>query len=172
MNNLKYSFVAVMLLLSMTFQSAEAKRKVVPRVYLFGFAASFNDTIVHFTNVMEVDSVWMDKKFLLGREHYSHQLRDYLADKKELPHRTCVTMFAKDRQKAEKMLIKMKRLYTQSKDGRAHFDVRYLDDDEFRFKTVNIMEYEWTEGDSETIEKPQKPKKGKFKVDGKKPVRK
>ena len=37
-----------------------AKNVKLPKVYMFGFAASFNDTIVHFTEVQAVDSVWMD----------------------------------------------------------------------------------------------------------------
>ena len=57
-----------------------AKNVKLPKVYMFGFAASFNDTIVHFTDVQAVDSVWMDSKthFLLGRENYSNMLRNYL----------------------------------------------------------------------------------------------
>lgn len=124
---------------------SEAKHVVVPHMYMFGFAASFNDTIVHFTDVLEVDSVWIDSKskFLLGRNYYSHQLRSHLSSKMSLPDRICVVQFAKNRKKAEKKLLKMKRLYTRSKDGKLHYDVRYLDD--FQFKTINIEEYEQSE---------------------------
>jgi hypothetical protein len=134
---------AILLLTTITVSYAEAKRVRVPKMYMFGFAASFNDTIVHFTNVIEVDSVWIEskKKFLIGREQYSNQLRNYLESKEQLPNRTCVVQFAKKKDKAEKKLLKMKHLYTNTKRGATGFDVRYIDDS-FKFKAINIMDYE------------------------------
>lgn len=143
-----------------------AKRVVVPKMYMFGMAASFNDTIVHFTNVMEVDSVWIEKKnnFLLGRNYYSYQLRDYLANNKQLAQRTCITVFAKKRAKAEKKLVKMMRLYTKSKDGHKHFDVRFIEDTAFRYHSVNIREFEENEEESVAQDTSKKTKvKGKKK---------
>jgi hypothetical protein len=32
----------------------------------------------------------------------------------------------------------MKKLYTQSKDGKIHFDVRYLNDQDFLFTTIDM----------------------------------
>ncbi len=146
---------------------AEAKRVVVPKMYMFGFAASFNDTIVHFTDVIEVDSVWIESKnkFLLGRNYYSHQFRDYLGQKENLPLRTCVTVYAPSRAKAEKKLLKMKRLYTQSKDHQSYFDVRVIDAGAFKYQTVNIAQYEAVD---EKSPKPSKAEKKKRKA-GKKP---
>ena len=34
----------------------------------------------------------------------------------------------------------MKRLYTTSKDGRIYFDVRYLEDKDFHFTTVDMSD--------------------------------
>ena len=49
-------------------------------VYLYGFAASFNDSIVYFTDLQTIAQAEIDKhNFLYGREEYSNQLRDYLA---------------------------------------------------------------------------------------------
>ena len=134
---------AILLLTTITVSYAEAKRVKVPKMYMFGFAASFNDTIVHFTNVMEVDSVWIDskKKFLLARDLYSNQLRRYLENEQQMPNRTCVVQFAKKREKAEKKLLKMKHLYTDTKRGASKFDVRYIDDS-FKFKAINMIDYE------------------------------
>ncbi len=149
---------------------ANAKRVVVPKMYMFGFAASFNDTIVHFTDVMEVDSVWIESKynFLLGRNYYSHQFRDYLNATEKMPLRTCVTFYAKTRAKAEKKLLKMRRLYGPSKKtGLSHFEVRYIDSGAFQYKAVNIQEYDEVEVEDE---KPEKPKKGKKKKQGKMPL--
>ena len=84
--------------------TAEAKKVQVPKMYMFGMAASFNDTIVYFTNVQEIDSAWIEKKnkFLQARQLYSLQLRDYLASAKQMPHRTCIVYAHKNRKKVEK----------------------------------------------------------------------
>lgn len=133
----------VLLMATYAVANAEAKRVKVPKMYMFGFAASFNDTIVHFTNVMEVDSVWFEtkKKFLIGRDQFSRQLRNYLETEQQMPNRTCVIQFAKKREKAEKKLLKMKHLYTNTKRGAQAFDVRYIDDS-FKFKAFNLEDYE------------------------------
>ena len=164
-------FVLAFVLTILFVGQTSAKRVIVPKMYMFGFAASFNDTIVHFTNVMEVDSVWVEKKhkFLLGRNYYSHQLKDYLATKEQLPQRTCVTVFAKTRAKAEKKLVKMMRLYTVSKDGKKHYDVRFIDSSAFSYKSVNIQEYEVSE---EEIAAQKEAKKLKKKAKDKKKTRK
>lgn len=39
-----------------------SKNKCVPKVYVFGLAASFNDSIVYLTNIQELDSAWIDDK--------------------------------------------------------------------------------------------------------------
>jgi hypothetical protein len=133
--------VAVMAL-GMSIQTS-AKKVQVPKMYIFGFAASFNDTIVHFTNVQEVDSAWIEKKndFLQMRELYSYQMRDFLANKKQMPRRTCVIYANKNRKKVEKKYLKFKKLYTQSKNQRQQYDLRYLEDKEFHFKTINLRDY-------------------------------
>lgn len=120
-----------------------AKKVQVPKMYIFGFAASFNDTIVHFTNVQEIDSAWMDtkNKFLQTRELYSYQLRDFLAKKKQMPRRTCIVVANKNRKKVEKKYLKFKKLYTQSKDKLQHYDIRYIEDQEFQFNTINLRDF-------------------------------
>ncbi|MBP3790243.1 MAG: hypothetical protein J6I52_11585 [Prevotella sp.] len=134
------TFAAMMVMMAaLSVGSLSAKPYPVPKMYMFGFAASFTDTIVYFTNVMEVENVWIEgkNKFLLGRSTYSHQLRDYLGQAHQMPMRTCVVMYDEKRANLEKKLIKMKKLYTKSKDKKAHFDIRYLADNEFRFKAID-----------------------------------
>ena len=148
MKHLTYKILATLLLMvAFSFGKANAKQVVVPQMYMFGFAASFNDTIVYFTNVMPVDSVWIESrnKFLLGRSVYSHQLRNYLAINKKMPSRTCIILYNKDKAKLEKKLLKMKRLYMYPKKGKQQFDVRFLEDAEFRFKAVDMSEVEKVE---------------------------
>ena len=143
MKRIVMMLVAVMAL-GMSIETS-AKKVQVPKMYIFGFAASFNDTIVHFTNVQEVDSAWIEKKndFLQMRELYSYQMRDFLANKKQMPRRTCVIYANKNRKKVEKKYLKFKKLYTQSKNQRQQYDLRYLEDKEFHFKTINLRDYSY-----------------------------
>ena len=138
-----FQFFTALLLAVCACSTLQAKKVVEPKMYMFGFSASFNDTIVYFTDIQEIDSVWIDKKskFLQGRNLYAYQLRSFLAEKKAMPHRTCVVFYAKKRTKAEKEFLKMRKLYaSKGKDGLVHFDVRYLDNGEFRFKAVDMSE--------------------------------
>ena len=135
---LRYALLAVVMLVAST---ATAKKVVVPKMYMFGFAASFNDTIIHFTNIQEVDSVWVDSKteFLAGREQYSAQLQQYL-NNQQMPNRTCIVIYDKKRKKAEKKYLKLRRLYVAPKKGQPQrYEVRYIDDP-FRFKSFDMSE--------------------------------
>ena len=62
-------------------QNAEAKVKQKP-IYIFGFAASFTDSIGYVTDVQYLDSAYVDtkNKFLIGRNMYSVQLQQYLQE--------------------------------------------------------------------------------------------
>ncbi len=127
-----------------TATTANAKKVVVPKMYVFGVAASFNDTIVHFTEIQEVDSAWVDKKtkFLAGRDNYSYQLRDYLEQQQQMPNRTCIVFYNKQRTKLEKKYLKMKHLYMPGKDNKVHFDLRHLNRGDFKFKAYDASEDE------------------------------
>lgn len=139
-----YTALAVALLATTLFSArtpAVAKIVVKPRIYMFGFSASFNDSIVYFTDIQPVDSACIDTKtkFLQERESYSYQLRDYLALQLQAPHRTCFVMYHVNRSKLEKEYAKLKKLYsTPTRDGRLPYDVRQLNASDFRFQTVSV----------------------------------
>jgi hypothetical protein len=123
--------------------------KKVTTVYLFGMAASFNDSIVHFTTVQQVDSAWMSKKskFLLGREEYSYQLRQYLAENKAMPHRTTWLFFSTKKEKMEKKRAKMVRLYTVGKKkknqpAKPYYQAVFLTDEDFHYNSVYMGDVE------------------------------
>ena len=61
--------------------TTEAKGRLEKRMFIYGFASSFKDSTVYFTDVMEVGNVWVEDKngFVLNRADYSLQLRDYLS---------------------------------------------------------------------------------------------
>lgn len=142
---------------------AGAKEKRMPRVYMYGFSASFTDSTIYFTNVQAIDSVWIDTKtdFLLGRENYSIQLKNMLANERGEKNRTCVVFYGTSKGKVEKDLVKLRKKYTVK--AKNHYDVRYLADSDFRFKSVD-MSYELSDpGKPAAAEKTgKKPaKKGK-----------
>lgn len=89
---------------------------------------------------------WIDSKtgFLLGRDNYSLQLKSALAEKRGEKNRTCIVVFGKKKAAVEKDYLKMRRKYTVKAKG--HYDVRYLDDADFRFRTVD-MSYELSPGE-------------------------
>ena len=127
----------------------ETNGKKVTTVYLFGMAASFNDSIVHFTTVQKVDSAWMSKKskFLLGRENYSHQLRQYLADSMAMPHRTAWLFFSSKKETMEKKRDKMIRLYTvgkkkKKKSAKPYYQAVFLTDEDFHYQAVYMGDVE------------------------------
>ncbi|MBQ8948652.1 MAG: hypothetical protein IJV25_02110 [Prevotella sp.] len=131
---------ALTALLTLTYSSTQAKNVVEKKAYMFGFSASFNDSIIYFTNIQEVDSVWFTQKkgMLAGRREYSGQLRDYCKDKLNQPQRTCIVIGDKQLKKVEKKYEKMKKMYSQSK--KTTYDVRFIPDEEFKFSAVNMSE--------------------------------
>lgn len=139
MKILKYILLSLLLTVAMPTEM-QAKRIKAPKMYMFGFSASFQDSIIYMTDVQEVVGAWYDTKtkFLLGRQHYSYQLKDFLANTKQQPNRVCVVMFALSRKEAEKKFIKMRKEYTVKAKGK--YDVRYLTMSEFKFEPVDMSE--------------------------------
>ena len=114
-----------------------AKNKCVPKIYAFGFAASFNDSTVYFTEIHEVDSVWINEKnkFLLNRNDCSNQLKGYL-DAKGLTHRTCIISYELKRKDLEKRYEKMKAKYLK----KGNYSIEYIEPKDFRFEAVEYTE--------------------------------
>lgn len=118
--------------------NVQAQNIKVPHAYMFGFVASFNDSTVYFTNIQQVDSVWVTKKkkMLAGRNNYSYQLREFFAQKRNMPNRTCVVVANTDRKKVEKKYIKMKNKYLVK--SKKPYDVRNIADSDFKFSAVDM----------------------------------
>lgn len=160
---------ALTVLFTLAYSSAQAKNIVEKKAYMFGFSASFNDSIVYFTDIQEIDSVWFSQKksLLAGRSQYSMQLRDYCADKLNLAHRTCIVVSDKNRKKVEKKYEKMKKMYTQNK--KATYDVRFISEEEFKFLAVDMSDSQERAPAPKPEKKPKAPKDKKRKKDGKTP---
>lgn len=136
----RYITVAAFVLAAIIPTTSQAKGAAPQRIYMFGFAASFNDTIVHFTNIQTVDSAWIDGKthFLLGRQLYSTMLRDYL-NKNQLPYRTSVVFYDKNLKKLQKKYIKMKKMYLGTdKKVKNHNLVKDIVESDFKFTAINM----------------------------------
>ena len=130
--------IALMAFGSMNVQAQDVK---VPHAYMFGFVASFNDSTVYFTNIQKIDSVWVSKNkhhFLGGRSQYAYQLRNFFAEKRNMPNRTCVVIADLDRKKVEKKYIKMKNKYLVK--SKKPYDVRNLAESDFKFEAVEPMQ--------------------------------
>ena len=103
MKTLKY--IVLSLVLAATATTAEAKIIVTEHMYIFGFSASFLDSTLYITDIQDVQGASYDTKdkFLLGRELYSNQLKEFLTDQKGQANRICLVMFATTRKEAEKL---------------------------------------------------------------------
>lgn len=139
MKILKYILFSLLIAVAIPTEM-QAKRMKVPKMYMFGFSASFQDSIVYMTDVQEVEGAWYDTKtkFLMGRQHYSYQLKDFLANNMQQPNRVCVVMYALTRKEAEKKFIKLRKEYTIKAKGK--YDVRYLTTADFQFQPVDMSE--------------------------------
>lgn len=85
-------------------------------VYAFGVAASFNDSIVYYTDIQVLDSVELDKNgFLPKRDLYTYQLKNYLEYNLKKPDYTCMIYFSENR-KSWKRGCKGKGKYKKSKN--------------------------------------------------------
>lgn len=132
----------MMIMVTFTATKTSAKPIVTPKAYMFGFIANFSDSLVYFTDIQTVDSVWYDHKtkFLMDRSTYSNQLRQYFANTLNMPHRTCIVVFALTRKEIEKKYLKLKKQYTGKYANR--YDVRTLNENEFHFSPVKPNEEE------------------------------
>ena len=110
--------------------AVQAKGDEEKTVYLLGASFSFSDSVVYFTEIMPVEGAKLDEKtkFLLHRQYYAYELKDYMNFQENMPGRTSVIYFSEKRSKLEKQAAKIKKRLVE-KDGKT---VRYLGD-KFKF---------------------------------------
>lgn len=173
MNYINKLLVAV---LSLTFMPAHAADKktetsLVKRVYIFGFAASFNDSTVYLTEIQPLDSAFINpnNSFLMGRDNYGYQLRDFLAQKFGKNDETCVVMFDEKRKNVEKKYASVMEKY--KKEGA--YRLQHVTPTDFAFKAID-MTVEYVEEEQKPInekklreeaKKAQKEQKAKLKAE-------
>ncbi len=105
------------------------------KIYMFGFAASFNDSTVYLTDIQTVNAYLVNNrtKFLANREDYSYQLRNYLQSNGLEAYPTCITMFAENEKDATKKYLKLKERYEKSKKK---YSIKSLKDSQFKYIPV------------------------------------
>lgn len=105
------------------------------KIYMFGFAASFNDSTVYLTDIQTVNAYLVNNrtKFLANREDYSYQLRNYLQSNGLEAYPTCITMFSENEKDATKKYLKLKEHYEKSKKK---YSIKSLKDSQFKYTPV------------------------------------
>ena len=144
---------------AMTLSTMTVGAKVkLSSVYLYGFAATFNDSTVYFTEIQHLDSVGIDSKtkFLYHREDYSAQLQDYL-ESQGTPNATCITSFSTNKKEAEKMFMKLRQRYLKGN----HYNIKSINVTDFHYNKITPDESELNAEDVKPAKKSKKAKKAK-----------
>lgn len=99
------------------------------KVYIFGFSASFTDSVAFLTDIMELDSAYVTSHgFLAERSLYSAQMENHALQCKVLNSTNCV-FFSTKKSALEKKYDKVNRMYQRSEG----LTLIYVGEDEFKF---------------------------------------
>ena len=107
--------------------------RTIPQAYAFSVGMSPADSTVYMSDVLILQRAQVVKSngFLVGRQDYSSQFRNFLAQL-DMPDRTCATMYSENYKKISKEYDKMKADFI--KRG---FRVNIIDQTEFRYIVIN-----------------------------------
>ena len=87
------------------------------RVYVFGFAASFTDSVACQTTVQRLDSAWIDRYgFLIDRSLYSVQLQSYMEQQEGVKNPVCSFFFHKKQRKIKRLWAKVNKRYNAAQE--------------------------------------------------------
>lgn len=133
MKSIKYT---LLLVVALTALGASAKPLKTNQVYMFGFSASFKDSVIYVTDIQNVPGTWVESKnkFLLLRDEYSRQMKDYLEEKLQQEKRVCVVFYYPKKKKAEKEFLKLMKKYKKG------YEVRHVNEKDFKFEAIDVSE--------------------------------
>lgn len=133
MKSIKY---ILLLVVALTALGASAKPLKTNQVYMFGFSASFKDSVIYVTDIQNVPGTWVESKnkFLLVRDEYSRQMKDYLEEKLQQEKRVCVVFYYLKKKKAEKEFLKLMKKYKKG------YEVRHVNEKDFKFEAIDVSE--------------------------------
>lgn len=127
---LKILFLLVFMSVATT-STARSKNESA-QIYVYGFAASFNDSTVYFTDIQLLDSAYIGKNgFLYGRDSYSYQLKQYL-ESIGVFQPTCITCFATSRRAIEKKFASLDKKYIKE----SYYNIKYITAVDFSYIPV------------------------------------
>lgn len=138
-----------------------AKEPKMKPVYVFGFAASFTDSIACQTTVQRVDSAWLDSHgFLVDRALYSLQLQMYMEQEEHLSGTIATVFFSTNERKMQRLWAKMQRKYLAAQNLIFHI----APEEKFRFtaeeyRPAVIMDTPTAAADTQSNVKSKKKKK-------------
>ena len=115
-------------------EQVENKEIEKQTVYIFGVGSAFGDSIIYFTDIQEIqDYKLIEKGFLNYRSIYSYDLKNYLENAMNKPHRVCAVFFSEKKSKIEKKYEKLKNRY-QKENGKSF---HLLTSEQFSFKAYS-----------------------------------
>ncbi len=125
-----------MLLLAWTTQS---RAVLLPEtLYVYGVSISFNDSTIYLTDIMQLDSAWINasSKFIYSRPSYAYQMKTYLQGQ-GVTNPTCVLCYAENRKDAEKKYVKLKnRILKKNKE----YLLKYIPITDFKFDAISAAD--------------------------------
>lgn len=138
MINRKLVFLIVFVLQTLLCQ---AKIVITPG-YGFGFAASFRDSTVYFTEIQYMDSLFMEdkSKLVIGTENFSSQLKEYMESQLDETDRTCVFFYNTKQSALEEQRTKLWTRYANPKKGQGHFIMKTIKAGDFAFCCVDMSD--------------------------------
>ena len=113
-NTIRHYLILLLLLVPLALWAEKAPRR--QRVYMFGFAASFTDSIAYQTDVQRLDSAWVEGKsdYLVDRSLYSLQLQYFVEGQLKNTNSICAVFYHKNPRKLQKMWTKVKKRYEKA----------------------------------------------------------
>lgn len=135
-----YKIKSLVVLLALIFcqastLQAQKSKPEVRSIYMFGFSASFSDSLIYITDIQKVDSVrFQDKSgLLMNRTSYSNQLQFYLEREMNRSKTTCVTFCNEDLKKLQKERNEIWNKYSKDRS----VIVKTLTKEQFEFEPEN-----------------------------------
>lgn len=111
--------------------SASSRGDGPTRVYVFGVAQSFTDSVCFMSSIQAMDSVLLDNNgLLIDRGVYSAQFGEYLKETTGVPGLMLSLFFETSRRKLEILYLRVRSRYM----SRGYRDINELPESAFRFK--------------------------------------
>ena len=139
-------YICLLLFVAVAVEASAEKKPVMQKVYMFGFASSFTDSLAYLTEVQELDSVYvMPNGFLADRPLYSLQLYGFVNEQRGVAYPTAAVFFDVKSKKLAKRYQKVKRMYQDN----PNLKLVVLTREEFGFRPEEYMESIVMEADGE-----------------------